>query len=129
MSSFILDITCDTCTRLRKENMKAKTITVNVKTNNFKVYSSSYTLDFSTDITSEIFNASKKVFNKMYKNEPLRLIGISLSNLEKSEINQLNIFDITNEKEHKLDKTVDNILSQFHDKHIITRGSLIKNKI
>lgn len=124
--SFLLDITCDTCNRLRKENMKTKTITVNVKTNNFKVYSSSYTLDFSTDITSEIFNAAKNVFNKMYNKEPLRLIGISLSNLETAEINQLNIFDNINEKEHKLDKTVDDILNKFHDSHIVTRGSLIK---
>lgn len=124
--SFLLDITCDTASRLRKENMKARTITVNVKTNNFKVYSSSYTLDFSTDVTTEIFNASKNIFNKMYKGEPLRLIGISLSNLEESELSQLNIFDKTNEKEHKLDKTVDDILNKFHDNHIVTRGSLLK---
>ena len=124
--SFLLDITCDTANRLRKENMKAKTITVNVKTDNFKVYSSSHTLDFYTDITIEIFNIAKNIFNKMYKKEPLRLIGISLSNLEAAEINQLNIFDTSNEKEHKLDKTVDNILSKFHDSHIVTRGSLIK---
>ena len=124
--SFLLDITCDTCNRLRKENMKAKTITVNVKTNNFKVYSSSYTLDFPTNITTEIFNSAKKILNNMYKGEPLRLIGISLSNLEKSEIDQLNIFDTSNEKEHKLDKTVDDILNKFHNNHIVTRGSLLK---
>ena len=124
--TFLLDITCDTCTRLRKENMKAKTITVNVKTNNFKVYSSSYTLNFATDITTDLFNAAKNIFNKMYKNEPLRLIGISLSNLEEAEISQFNIFDTSNQKEQKLDKTVDDILNKFHDSHIVTRGSLIK---
>lgn len=126
--SFLLDITLDTANRLRKENMKAKTITISIKTSNFKVYSSSYTLDFSTDITTEIFNAAKNIFNKMYQNEPIRLLGISLSNLENAEISQLNIFDTSNEKEHKLDKTVDDIINKFHNNHLVTRGSLITKK-
>lgn len=126
--SFLLDITLDTANRLRKENMKAKTITVSIKTSNFKVYSSSYTLDFSTDITTELFNAAKNIFNKMYKNEPIRLLGISLSNLEPAKISQLNIFDTSNEKEHKLDKTVDDIINKFHNSHLVTRGTLIEKK-
>ena len=63
--------------------------------------------------------------NKMYKGEPLRLIGISLSNLEPDETTQLNLFETFNEKEQKLDKTVDNILNKFSNSHIITRASLI----
>ena len=61
----------------------------------------------------------------MYKGEPLRLIGVSLSNLELDETTQLNIFENFNEKEHKLDKTVDTILNKFGNNHLITRASLI----
>ena len=63
----------------------------------------------------------------MYKGEPLRLIGISLSNLEEDETTQLNLFETFNEKEHKLDKTVDTILSKFGG-NLVTRGSLINKE-
>ena len=123
--SFILDVVQDTCNRLRKESMKANTITVTLKTSNFKVYSMAQTIDFATNGTNEIFKDCKNIFNKMYKGEPLRLIGISLSNLEPDETTQLNLFETFNEKEQKLDKTVDNILNKFNNSHIITRASLI----
>ena len=126
--NFILDIVNDTCIRLRHENMKAKNITVTLKTNNFDVYSSSITLDTVTDSTSEIFKICKKIFNTMYRKEPLRLIGISLSCLEKEGLTQLNMFDCINEKTCKVDKTVDSILEKYNNSGLITRGSLIKSK-
>jgi DNA polymerase-4 len=124
--SFMLDVVQDTSNRLRAENMKANTITVTLKTSNFKIYSMAQTLPFATNGTNEIFNDSKNIFNKMYKGEPLRLIGISLSNLEPDETTQLNIFETFNEKEHKLDKTVDDILKKFGN-NLVTRASLIHN--
>ena len=126
--NFILDIVNDTCIRLRHENMKTKNITVTLKTNNFDVYSSSVTLDSSTDSTTEIFKICKKIFNSMYKNEPLRLIGINLSCLEDSSSTQLNMFSTINEKSCKVDKTVDLLLKKYNNSGLITRGSLIKSK-
>lgn len=125
---FLLDIVNDTCIRLRKENLKAKTISLTLKTSNFKVYSSSYTLLSATDVTSEIFEISKKILNNMYKKEPLRLIGVSLSSLEEDRNLQLNVFDTFNENNHKVDKAVDNILNKYNNSHIVTRASLLKGK-
>ena len=126
--NFILDIVNDTCIRLRHENMKTKNIAVTLKTNNFDIYSSSITLDTSTDATNEVFKISKNIFNTMYRKEPIRLIGISLSCLEEGSLTQLNIFDPINEKNCKIDKTVDSILEKYNSSGLITRGSLIKSK-
>lgn len=126
--NFILDIANDTCIRLRHENMKAKNVSVTLKTNNFDIYSSSSTLDTATDSTNEIFKISKNIFNTMYRKEPIRLIGISLSCLEHGGITQLNMFDCINEKNCKIDKTVDSILEKYNNSGLITRGSLIKSK-
>lgn len=126
--NFILDIVNDTCIRLRHENMKTKNVAVTLKTNNFDVYSSSVTLDTATDSTSEIFEICKRIFNNMYKKEPLRLIGVNLSCLEDSSSTQLNMFDSINEKSCKVDKTVDLLLEKYNDSGLITRGSLIKSK-
>ncbi len=126
--NFILDIVNDTCIRLRHEKMKTKNISVTLKTNNFDVYSSSVTLDSSTDSTTEIFKICKRIFYDMYKKEPLRLIGINLSCLESHGAAQLNLFDTANAKTCKVDKTVDSLLDKFNDNGLITRGSLIKGK-
>lgn len=125
--NFILGIANDTCIRLRKENMKTKNIAVTLKTNNFFVYSGSQTLSIATDSTTEIFSICKNILDNIYKKEPLRLIGISLSNLEPNDTFQLNIFD-TNNKLNKIDKAVDSLLEKFNDNTLITRGSLIKGK-
>lgn len=126
--TFILEIVNDTCIRLRKENMKTKNISITLKTNQFDVYSSSVTLETAIDSTSQIFEICKKIFNDMYKKEPLRLIGVNLSYLENKDLEQLNIFDSANEKTCKVDKAVDSLLQKFNDNKLITRGSLIKSK-
>lgn len=126
--NFILDIVNDTCIRLRHEKMKTKNISLTLKTYNFDVYSSSVTLDSSTDSTTEIFKICKRIFNDMYKKEPLRLIGVNLSCLESHDASQLNLFDTANEKSCKVDKAVDSLLDKFNDNGLITRGSLIKGK-
>lgn len=122
--NFLLDIVNETSIRLRKENMKTNTITVTVKTSNFKVYSSSYTIDFATNITSKLFKTSKNIFNEMYKGEPLRLVGVSFSNLEIDKVQQLNIFETLDEKQHKADVAIDNLLDKYKD-ITITRASLL----
>lgn len=126
--TFILQIVNDTCIRLRHEKMKTKNISVTLKTNKFDVYSSCITLDTSTDSTNEIFKVCKRIFNNMYKNEPLRLIGVNLSCLETNATTQLNMFDAINKKTYMIDKTVDSLLEKFNDTTIITRGSLLKSK-
>lgn len=122
--NFLLDIVNETSIRLRKENMKTNTITVTVKTSNFKVYSSSYTIDFATNITSKLFKTSKNIFNEMYKGEPLRLVGVSFSNLEIDKVQQLNIFETLDEKQHKADVAIDSLLDKYKD-ITITRASLL----
>lgn len=122
--NFLLDIVNETSIRLRKENMKTNTITVTVKTSNFKVYSSSYTIDFATNITSKLFKTSKNIFNEMYKGEPLRLVGVSFSNLEIDRVQQLNIFETLDEKQHKADVAIDSLLDKYKD-ITITRASLL----
>ena len=108
--------------------MKAKNISVVVKTANFKVYSSSKTLDVFIDTTNEIYNSARNIFYEMYKGEPLRLIGITLGDLICGGPSQISIFENQNIKEEKLDKIVDKLLDKFHNSHIITRGSLIRKK-
>ena len=125
--NFILNVVNETSIRLRNEKMKTSTISVTLKTSNFKIYSSSKSIPYATDVTCELFKISKNIFNEMYNGEPLRLIGVSFSNLESSISTQLNIFEALDEKNHKVDTTVDNILKKYNNSKIITRASLLNN--
>lgn len=122
-----LYILCNkTASRLRTEKKKCKTITVVLKTNFFKVYSSSYSLNHYTDITKEIIENARAVFYKMYKGEAIRLVGIGLSNLDDDSNLQLSIFDKENTKQNKIDTTIDELIAKFGNSTILTRGSCIK---
>lgn len=125
----IVYILCNkTASRLRTERLKCKTISVTLKTNFFKSYSSSLSLNHFTNLTKEIENTAKSVFYQMYKGEAIRLIGVGLSNLQDSKAEQLSMFDTENIKQSKIDKTVDELISKFGDNTILTRGSCIKKK-
>lgn len=128
--SALLDVTNETCIRLRNKNMKTKNIAVNLKTSNFNVYSNSTTLQTATNVTSDIFKVAKRIILCMYKGEAIRLIGVSLSMLDQDGVGtQTSIFEKLDVKQEKLDKTVDSILSKFNDSNIVTRGSLIHKAI
>ena len=64
----------------------------------------------------------------MYTSEPIRLVGIALSNLKPEYNEQLSLFDTESAKQNKIDKTVDELISKFGENVIITRGSCIKKK-
>jgi len=119
-------VLCDkTAARLRQEKMKCKTVTITLKTNYFKVYSSSHTLSYYTDITKELLNACKQIFYSMYTHEPIRLVGVGLSNLQDTCDEQLSIFDTENSKQSKIDEAVDKILNKYGN---ITRASMLKSQ-
>lgn len=112
--------------RLRDKNLKAKTITINLKNSNFKSYSSSTSFLSPISSTKNIFNAAKTILKNCYRNDYIRLVGISFSNLVSDSIIQTNIFDSFDEKSLLLDKTIDQINSTSKGKNIITRASLLK---
>ena len=87
-------------------------------------------LNISTDITSEIFNICQTLINELWDTrKPLRLLGVSLTDITTCDDVQLSLFDAgKNEKERKIDKTVDSIRNKF-GKDTIVRGGVYKNNI
>ena len=84
--------------------------------------------DSATDMTDEIFRNAKKLFTESWKGEPLRLIGVALTNLTDESFEQLSLFEDNEKKERhrKLDATMDEIRQKFgNDK--ITRASIMNS--
>lgn len=66
---------------LKNRNLGFKTITLKIKTDNFKVSTYSKTYSRAISEYEDIFKNVKDIFEYNYKNQKLRLIGISASNL------------------------------------------------
>ena len=112
--------------RIRKYSLKANTIGIQIKTNEFIKYSHQKTLNKPTDNTQEIYNVSKELLEKIYTNQPIRLIGIKLDNLTDNEFNQISMFEqeIKKEKNSKLDTVLDTLKDKY-GYNSVTLGTII----
>ena len=119
--------------RLRKESMKAKMISVEIKYNTFQSVSHQKQIERGTNTDTKIYEEACQLFRELWNGQPIRLLGIRTSKLvDETEPEQMNIFDYQeeleqdvprSEKQEKLDKALDQIREKFGD-HAIVRGSL-----
>ncbi|MDD2430545.1 MAG: DNA polymerase IV [Firmicutes bacterium] len=106
----LLQLTDKTARRLRKQELKCRTVTVKMRLPDFTTFEKSHTLDEATSDTDILFEEVKKLA-KTYKG-PFRLLGVSLSNF--SSIETLNLFESEEEKS-KLWETIDSLQNKGFD--------------
>ena len=120
---------CDVvATRMRRKEKKCISVSVTFRTLDFRNKSHQTTLPNATDMTDEIYKNAKKLFIESWKWEPLRLIGVALTNLTDESFEQMSLFEDNEQKERhrKLDATMDAIRQKFgNDK--ITRASIMNS--
>lgn len=121
--------------RLRKEKMKAKMVSVEIKYSTFKNVSHQTQLQRPTSNDKAIYEVACDLFRELWNDEPIRLLGIRTSKLvDETEPEQMSIFDfqemmeqdiLKDEKHEKLNKALDQIREKYGDGAIV-RGSLKK---
>ena len=120
---------CDiVATRMRRKEKKCTSVSVTFRTLDFKNKSHQTTLANATDLTDEIYKNAKRLFVESWKGEPLRLIGVALTNLKDESFEQLSLFEDNEKKERrrKLDATMDEIRRKYgNDK--IKRASIMNS--
>ncbi|MBU5590352.1 DNA polymerase IV [Clostridium sp. MSJ-4] len=125
----LLEVAEQVAYRLRKNQKYCYSIGVNIKTNEFKSYSHQKRLSNPTDSTKVISETVLELFTRCWRGEPIRLLGITLSNLTDTYTEQLSLFSLETSKKaessEKLDKTLDEIREKY-GKDIICRTSLLK---
>ena len=110
----------------RKEKLYAKTIALIFKTSDFISYSHQIKIMNPTNVTSEIYQITLEILDKGWRGEPLRLIGIRLSDFTEDNSKQISLFD--EEKDVHNDK-IQEIMDSISDKYgdgIIIPASLKK---
>ena len=112
--------------KLRKYNLLANTVNLQLRTNQFKNFSHQKKLLYSTASTKEIYKTAKELLIEMYRTDiPIRLIGIKVDNLVNKEEGQISFFTNRNvNSNEKLDKVVDDIKCKFGFNSITLAGTL-----
>jgi DNA polymerase IV len=114
--------------RMRRKGLEGKTISLKVKYSDFKLITRSVTLHHYTSDSSEIYSNVCRLLEKTAVGKrPVRLLGISLSNLsDTGSGRQLSLFSQEeSEKRKELNKTADSIFDKF-GKRGIRPGSLVE---
>ena len=125
----LLALTESATMRLRENRSLCSLVVVSVKTNNFVYYSHQKPLENSTDSTNIIYEGIKKAFREAWKGEKIRQLGVRLTKLCSNEYYQESLFDFeNNEKQMKLDKTVDEIRKRF-GKQAVIRSTFLHSGI
>lgn len=120
---------CDVlATRMRRKGKKCTCISVMFRTLDFKNRSHQTKLENPTDVTDEIYKNARRLFTEFWKGQPLRLIGVALTNLTEDSFEQLSLFEDTRDKERrqKLDAAMDAIRSKYGNS-MITRASIMNS--
>lgn len=119
--------------RLRKEKVKAKMVSVEIKYHTFQTASHQKQLVRAGNSDQMLYETACELFRELWNGKPIRLLGIRTSKLiDEKEPEQMSIFDFQDtlkkqtpkqEKQEKLDQAMDAIRKKY-GKDVITRGSL-----
>ena len=126
LEEITLALTEQVAYRLRRHELLANTVRVQLRTNDFKDTSHQGKIEIPTSSTKEIYNKAKQLLKQMYiKQTPIRLVGVSVDNLvEKDEV-QLSLFvGEKNEKQERIDKVIDELKNKYGYKKITRAGNM-----
>ena len=123
LEKILLSLTEQVTYRLRKYDLLANTVNVQLRTKDFEDTSHQGKLIVTTSSTKEIYKKAKQLLHEMYQiPKEIRLIGVRVDNLTEKEELQLSLFSNQfNEKQEKLDKVVDELKNKY-GYHKITRA-------
>ena len=111
------------CARMRSENAKCRCVAVSYRTTDFKNKTHQKKLEETTDVTDFVYEVAKKLIVEVWKREPLRLIGLALSDVVRDDYEQISfIIDEKAEKLKKLDSALDSIRGRYGSDSIHRAG-------
>lgn len=113
--SILLMLVDSVAARMRAGDDKAGCIGVSIRSYDFRNRSHQKKLDNPTDVTDEIYEVVKELFMKLWDGvTPLRLLGVSLTDVSADEFTQLSLFDDgKRERRRNLDRALDDIKNRY----------------
>lgn len=126
ITALFKELSASVAKRAERENKVGLTIQIVIRYYNFETVNRSVTLTKPTNAQLTIFYEAMKLFDRNYRDEPIRLLGVTLQNLsdEGSLVEQLSLFDDFTTKS-KTEVIVD-LLNEEYEKPTFKKLSDIK---
>ncbi|MBQ9414936.1 MAG: DNA polymerase IV [Clostridia bacterium] len=113
----LLALTDAAASRLRRDGGKAGSVSVQIRSDRFQNRSHQRHLPQPTDVTRRLYETATALFAEMWDGKtPLRLLGVSLTDIRNGEGEQICLFEEEEheqERQRKLDAAVDTIRSRY----------------
>lgn len=122
----IQDICTEVCRRTRKKGLMGSVVTMSLSGADFDHptgFSRQIKLADPTNITVDVCKIAKQLFHKYWDGQPVRRVGVSLSNLSSADTYQLSLFD-DQEQKRAIDRVMDDIKDRFGDIAILRASSI-----
>lgn len=105
--------------RLRRMNLKGRTVSIKVRTKDFKTILRSKTIEERTNHFDVIYSQAKRLFKEVYtQNSLLRLIGVKVANFDDPYVHDSLFNNPISDKSERVHKAVDLIKDKFGEKAI-----------
>jgi DNA polymerase-4 len=120
----ILELADHVATRLRKDNYRARKVTLKLRYSSFSTHTKQQSLDRQVQTGEEIAAVARALFAQFPLKQKIRLIGVAAGDLhrEGGDPQQLALFREPAENKEKLSRTVDEIKEKFGP-DAVRRGS------
>ncbi len=115
LKSVLHKLSCMVGIRLRNENKYATVVTVQLKNSAFLSYAHQKKLINPISSNEDIYDVSCELLKSMWKKDPIRLVGLRVSNFTDKPYEQISLFDEVGkiEKRDKVQKALDNINKKY----------------
>lgn len=120
----ILSLVETVAARLRQAEYCARLVSVSLRTNEFFGASHQRKIYTPTDSTNQIYDVACDLFNELWQGQPIRHLGVRVSDLCGNDFIQLSMFEKNYDKERKLDRAVDSIRARFGSRAVFRSSFL-----
>ena len=125
LRSWMHDLTEQVGRRLRRHQLRARTVQIKVRFDDFHTITRARSLKQPTDLTNELWALASGLLRASRSRDPrpVRLLGMGASGLDDSGVTQEDLFDVdARKKQGKIDSVVDSVKERF-GKSAMRRGS------
>jgi DNA polymerase-4 len=116
LKSWLLDLSEQVATRLRRQDLRGRTVFIKMRYGDFRTVTRSQSLDAPTNVTRDLFASAARLLSAQLSRDPgaLRLLGMGVSGVTTESMEQGQLFE-QGERDHqrRIDTVVDAIKSRF----------------
>jgi DNA polymerase-4 len=113
--------------RAKKEGCAGRTVTLKLKTADFKLRTRATSLEDPTQMAHRIFAAARPLLQKEATGTRFRLIGVGISHLTETPSDEEQTLDVREAAQSKAERAIDTLRQKF-GKDAVERGIITRSK-